>query len=233
MQCVDTADEVTVTIETEVGAAITPGHTFTIATPQPGIYHQEVVVTSQDGTTTQTYTITVEKMFPFFDIAVQKFDNLLLANNNPQTNGGYSFVAYEWYKNGQLVGRHQYYSEGPTNNDLLDPDAEYYLRLTTVDGDVLQTCIGHVTLEHSYRMSVIPNPAKVAGEVTVTLDFPSAEMDNVRIDIFDIHGKLVHSSNTSERITLVQLPGTLQEGMYIVRCTTANHEKSFKIIVSN
>ncbi|MUV04669.1 T9SS type A sorting domain-containing protein [Flavobacterium rakeshii] len=233
MQCVDTADEVTVTIETEVGAAITPGHTFTIATPQPGIYHQEVVVTSQDGTTTQTYTITVEKMFPFFDIAVQKFDNLLLANNNPQTNGGYSFVAYEWYKNGQLVGRHQYYSEGPTNNDLLDPDAEYYLRLTTVDGDVLQTCIGLVTLEHSYRMSVMPNPARVAGEVTVTLDFPSAEMDNVRIDIFDIHGKLIHSSNTSQRITPVQLPGTLQEGMYIVRCITANHEKSFKIIVSN
>ncbi|MEL1245946.1 choice-of-anchor J domain-containing protein [Flavobacterium sp. DGU11] len=231
MLCEDTAGSVNVSITTEANASVTPGHTFTIDTPRPGIYSQTVTITSQDGTVTQTYIITVEKMFQFFDVAVQKFDNVLLANNNPETNGGYSFTAYEWYKNGSLVSRNQYFSEGPTSNDLLDPDAEYYLRLTTVEGDVLQTCIGQVTLEHSFRVSVIPNPAVTGGEITVIADFPGEEFIDMRIDIHDINGRLVHSGQTSQRITQVQLATGIEAGVYIVSCTTPKHTQSFKIIV--
>ena len=231
MLCEDTGKFVTVSLETEVGATVTPGHTFTIDTPQPGLYHQTVTVTSQDGTTTQTYTITIEKRFQFFDIAIQKFDNLLLANNNPQTNGGYSFVKYEWYKNNQLVSKDQYFSEGPTGNDLLDPNAEYYLKLTTVDGDVLQTCVSSITLDHNYKMSIHPNPARISSEVIVTVDFPSSEINDMQIDIYDIHGKIVHTSRSSQRITPVQLPNIIEEGMYIIMCTTQSYQKSFKIIV--
>ena len=229
--CEDTASSVTVNLVTEVNATVVPGHTFVIQTPQPGIYTQTVTITSQDGTVTQTFTVTVEKMFQFFDIAVQKFDNVLLANNNPSTNGGYSFTAYEWYKNGVLVSRDQYFSEGPTNDDLLDPNAEYYLRLTTVEGDVLQTCIGQVTLEHSFRISVFPNPAVTGSEITVTADFPGREFNDMRIDIHDINGRLVHSGQTNQRVTQIQLGTGIEAGVYIVSCTTDKHRESFKIIV--
>ncbi|RYD94673.1 MAG: T9SS type A sorting domain-containing protein, partial [Sphingobacteriales bacterium] len=232
MACENTANTVTVMIYTEANATVDQGHEFTINTPAPGIYEQSVTVTSQDGTTTNTYNITVERMFPFFDIAVQKFDNVLMANNNPQTNGGYSFVAYQWFKNGTLISTKQYFSEGPTNNDLLDPEAEYYLKLTTVEGDVLQTCIGHVTLEHNYRLSVTPNPATAGRMITVTVDFPASELENMQIDIFDLLGRRVHTANTGQRITEIQLPETIQAATYIVMCTTPNYQKTFKIIVS-
>jgi hypothetical protein len=231
MACENTADSVTVMIHTEANATVDLGHEFTISTPQPGIYQQTVTVTSQDGTTTNTYNITVERMFPFFDIAVQKFDNVLLANNNPATNGGYSFVAYQWFKNGIMVSDDQYFSEGPTNNDLLDPTAGYSLKLTTVEGDILQTCIGHVTLEHSYRLAVTPNPARSGNMVTVTVDFPSEEINNMQIDIFDLLGRKVHTTHTNDRITQIQLP-SLEAATYIVMCTTPNYQKTFKIIVS-
>ncbi|MUV02277.1 T9SS type A sorting domain-containing protein, partial [Flavobacterium rakeshii] len=233
IDCEDTENFVTVSLETDPGAIVTPAHTFTINTTKPGIYEATVTVTSQDGTLTQTYTIVVEKRFSFFDVVVQKFDNLLLANNNPETNGGYSFVAYEWYKNGNLVGNQQYFSEGETINDLLDPDAEYYLKLTTVEGDVLQTCVSNIVLQHVSSMRVYPNPARIGGEVIVDVDFPSFELDDMQIEIYDLNGRIVHTVKSNGKLTSVKLPGTIQEGVYIVICTTENLQKSFKIIVRN
>ncbi|RDI11238.1 T9SS type A sorting domain-containing protein [Flavobacterium sp. AG291] len=231
MVCEEAAESVTVNLLTEANASVVPGHTFVIQTPEPGIYTQAITVTSQDGNLTQTFTVTVEKMFPFYDIVEQKFDNLLLANNNPSTNGGYSFAAYEWYKNGMLVGREQYFSEGPTNGDMLDPNAEYYLKLTTVEGEELQTCIGQITLEHSFSISVLPNPVVTGSKITITADFPTKELNDMRIDIHDLNGRLIHSGLTSQRVTEVQLASGIEEGVYIVSCTTSKHRKSFKIIV--
>jgi hypothetical protein len=232
MECDDTATSVAVLIKTEANATLDAGHEFVINTPRPGIYEQTVTVTSQDGTTTRKYTIVVEKMFQFFDIVIQKFDNVLLANNNSQNNGGYSFTAYEWYKNGVVVSKKQYLSEGPTNNDLLDPNAEYYVKLTTVEGDVLQTCTTNIVLEHNYRLSVTPNPAKAGKEIIVTVDFPAQEIDNMQIDVYDLSGRKVYGTRSSQRVTAIQLPGTIQASTYLVMCTTPNHQKTFKIIVS-
>ncbi|GLB50763.1 T9SS type A sorting domain-containing protein [Neptunitalea lumnitzerae] len=231
MECNNTADEIYISIETEANATVDPSHEFTMSTPQPGIYEQEVTVTSQDGTTTHTYYIVIEKMFQFFDIVEQKFDNVLLANNNPQNNGGYQFVAYEWYVNNELISTDQYFSAGPTNNDLLDESALYYLRLTTVDGDVLQTCVSTITLEHDYSMSITPNPVWSGKQITVTVDFPIEELDNMEIAIYDLYGKKVFTTQASDRINIVQLPVSIQPAPYLVRCVTPNRQKTFKIIV--
>ncbi|WP_281756589.1 HYR-like domain-containing protein, partial [Neptunitalea chrysea] len=231
MECENSADQITVAITTEANATADTGHEFTISTPQPGIYNQTVTITSQDGTTTHTYYITVEKMFQFFDIVEQKFDNVLLANNNPATNGGYSFVAYQWYVNNQLISTDQYFSVGPNNTDLLDDTATYYLRLTTSTGDVLQTCLSSITLEHDYSMRVTPNPVSHGKQVTVMLDLPQAELDNTDIIIYDLYGKKVFTTKVNQAINNIQLPISIEPATYLVKCITPKREKTVKIIV--
>ncbi|MBD3583557.1 HYR-like domain-containing protein, partial [Flavobacterium selenitireducens] len=232
MECNNTDDAVAVSLTTEANAEANPGHEFTIATPRPGIYSQSVFLTSQDGTGTSQYTIVIEKRFNFFDIVEQKFDNVLLANNNPATNGGYSFAEYEWYKNDVLVSRNQYLSAGPTQNDLLDPEAEYHLKLTTIEGDVLQTCMGRITREHDYSMSVFPNPSRWGQQINVVVDFPSEEIQDMQIEVFDLTGRKVYGMASSERKTALQLPGSVQAATYIVKCTTSRRQKTFKIILN-
>ena len=125
-----------IAIVNQTNATIIPGANFSIATPKPGIYTQNVTITSQDGTATANYTIKVEKPFAFYDIVKQKFNNILLVNNNPLTNGGYVFVAFQWFKNGQLVGTGPYYSAGNELNSILDTSAIYSVKMTTLDGRV-------------------------------------------------------------------------------------------------
>ncbi|WP_257209649.1 T9SS type A sorting domain-containing protein [Nostoc linckia] len=233
IDCDDTSESVEVSIVAEVGATVTPGLQFSIATPVPGIYTQEVTVISQDGTNSAVYTITVEKRFDFFAIVEQKFDNVLLVNNNPATNGGYKFTAYQWFRNGQPIGTGQYYSAGDNMHDRLDPTAEYYVKMTTVEGDVLQTCVAQITFEHAYASRLYPNPSAAGRFITVEADFPQAELDNMHIRVYSLTGSLVSSVEGAGAVTRVKLPDTLQDGTYIVVLETPNQRKSLKVIVRN
>ncbi|SHJ20244.1 Por secretion system C-terminal sorting domain-containing protein, partial [Mesonia phycicola] len=230
--CEDAFNAVTVTFETETNASVNPSHNFTIETPIPGIYREEIIITSQDGSTTETYLITVEKMFSFSDIVEQKFDNVLLVNNNPSTNGGYSFVAYEWYKDDQIISVDQYYSAGPSTLDLLDPSAEYYVRMETTEGDILQTCIGSITLEHDFSASIFPNPNESGSVLNIELEgleISSAELLN--INLYSLQGAKVGHWVSDRNFTTVKLPETLATGVYIVNCTADNKTYNFKLII--
>uniref|UniRef100_UPI003A90A5E9 HYR-like domain-containing protein n=1 Tax=Flavobacterium alkalisoli TaxID=2602769 RepID=UPI003A90A5E9 len=229
IDCGDNSDSVEVTIVTEVGATVQPGHTFTIQTPQPGIYTATVTVTSEDGVSTETYTVTVERRFDFSDIVVQKFDNVLLVNNNPQNNGGYEFTAYEWYRNGQLVGTEQYYSAGNNSGDMLDPDAEYVVKVTTAQGEVLQTCLGQIFLQHVNSARLYPNPVAFGQKLTIDADLPASELEDMTITVYTLNGALVKEVKSSSRITEIDAP--MEEAVYIVMLKSANYSKTFKVIV--
>ncbi len=229
LPCGDTNPSVSVVNES--GAVITPSANFTIQTPKPGIYTQNVTITSQDGTLSETYSITVEKPFNFFDIVKQKFNNVLLVNNNPQTNGGYEFVAYEWFKNGQSIGTGQYFSAGNNLTDLLDPTADYMVKLTTKDGKVLHTCASKVTLTNSLQAKLYPNPIQVGKVITVEADFPTEELEKMQISLYSVTGQLVKTVQSSTAKTEIQLPQTTESNMYLVVLETPNIKKSFKVIV--
>lgn len=233
ISCGDSTDEVDVTITTgEPNVTVEPGLQFTIATPKPGIYTQEVTVTSQDGTTVKTYLVRVEKRFAFDDIVVQKFDNVLLVNNNPDTNGGYKFKAYKWYKNGHLIGKEQYYSAGDKINQLLDPNAEYYVEMTTVDGDVLRTCASEVVLEHDYAMTLSPNPVpKTMRVLQVDADFPIGELKNMGYTIYSLSGRTIVKASFDYRSKKINLPVNIASGVYLVRFTSPHFTKTYKVIV--
>ncbi len=220
-----------ISIVNQSNATITPSANFTIQTPKPGIYNQNVNITSEDGSTSAVYTITVQKPFAFFDIVKVKFNNTLIINNNPQTNGGYEFTAYEWFKNGQLVGTGQYYSAGDALGNLLDPSANYMAKLTTKDGKVLQTCSAQITLTNSFQAKLYPNPINTGKVITVEADLPKEELEKMHITLYSVTGQLIKTVQSSSVKTEIQLPETSEGNMLLVVLETPNVQKSFKVIV--
>lgn len=223
----------TITIQTENNSSLVfPANAFTIQTPKIGIYEQDVTVTSQDGTISNNYVIMVERRFNFFDIVQQKFNNVLLVNNNPQTNGGYEFVSYQWFKNGQLISTGQSYSAGDNITDTLDATAEYSVKMTTKDGLVLQTCSAAIQKLKSFQAKLYPNPIQAGQTITIDADYPVEELEKMHISIYSISGSLIQTVESSTAKTQMQLPPALQNGTYIVVLQTSNTKKSFKVIVN-
>ena len=72
-------------------------------------------------------------------ILVQRWGDVL-AVTNKDYNGGYDFIAFQWYKNGQPI-------EGDTSSILYEPegfdlDAEYYVLLTRLSDNVtIRSCV--------------------------------------------------------------------------------------------
>ena len=232
IDCNDDQDEVRVVLETEVNASVNPSKEFIISTPQPGIFSQDIVVTSQDASATKTYTITVERRFGFFDIAEQKFDNVLLVNNNPQTNGGYKFVGYEWYIDDRLVSTNQYYSAGDTSQDLLSENASYYLRLETENGEILQTCTGEVSLVHDFKAFLYPNPNQPGRVLNIEMDGLGLTTNKeMEINLYSLQGSLIKQWKTQKQMTQVNLPESLMAGVYLVRCSIQGRHRNFKLII--
>lgn len=230
VDCDRMAGSVEVAIETEANAIVNPAHQFTVDLPRPGLYTETITVISEDGNTTRTYKVVLEKRFASDDIIIQKFNNVLLVNNNPQTNGGYDFVTYAWYKNGNYTGSGQYYSAGDNSTDLLDPDATYHVEMTTTDGQVLRSCPMKPQIQHSGKIIVYPNPVLTGNTVNIQADIPEAKRENMKVQLYNHTGREIKHFVTDRKNNTVQVSGMLP-GVYIIRCTTDDLQKSFKIIV--
>ncbi|WP_264522924.1 T9SS type A sorting domain-containing protein [Flavobacterium sp. N502536] len=225
-------NSLTVSVVNESNATISPSSSFTIQLSRPGIYNQDIKVVSEDGTVVKIYTLEVLKTFDFFDIVRQKFNSTLLVNNNPQTNGGYEFVAYEWFKNGKSVGTDQYYLAGESVNSTSDTIADYMVKMTTKEGKVLQTCTAKIVLQNSAGARVYPNPAEAGKMVTVEVDYPVEELENMQISLYTVSGQLVKTIKSSTVKTEIQLPSATESNMYLVLIETANTKKTLKVIVN-
>ena len=230
IDCEDVNSKMHVWVDTETNASVYPAREFDIIAPVPGIYYQDINVVSQNGAMTEIYHITVEKRFNFEDIVVQKFNNVLLVNNNPETNGGYVFVDYQWFKDGKLIGNSQYYSAGENSEDTLDPNAMYQVKMTTADGEILQTCAAQIQLKESFEMKAYPNPVVSGGSFQLLADLPQEELKHLQITMYNLYGVTLKTVQATGNITTVQLP-SLPSGAYMVIAKTPEREKTFKIII--
>jgi len=229
--CGNSEDEVQIELEQNQGSRIDHDNIFTMSTPAPGIYRETVIVTSEDGNLSTTYNIVVEKNFNFEDIVVQKFNNVLLVNNNPETNGGYNFVSYRWYKDGSVIGNGQYYSAGDNVDDQLDANSSYYVVLETEAGEFLRTCISAIQLRSSLNVALAPNPVSSGGTMELFADFPKNELESMNLSIHNLNGMLIKQMKSNSKSTSIALPYNLEMGVYILKIETKNIRKSLKFII--
>ncbi|MEZ7497116.1 T9SS type A sorting domain-containing protein, partial [Leeuwenhoekiella aequorea] len=232
IDCGEDVQTLNVTYETEANATGNMPKTFSVPVPQPGIYRTTLVVSSQDGMVSRTYTIEIHKRFLFGEIVVQKFNNTLVVNNNPQTNGGYRFTGYQWYKNGRRIGNEQYFSEGDFSTDMLDPFASYRVELITAGGDVLSTCAFNIELQASGKIHLAPNPVRATSSATLFAEFDREELKDMKISIHSLQGTLVDTFYTSGSSTTVQMPAGIQAGVYVLVCETKKQTQTIQFIVN-
>jgi|GEM_PF-2718277 hypothetical protein len=231
IDCGSDENEVSVQLEPIKGSTIDTKTTFTIATPKPGIYNKSVTVTSEDGVDSATYHITIEKTFNFEDIVIQKFNNVLLVNNNPKTNGGYKFVKYDWYKNDIHVGSEQYYSQGPNATDQIDENDDFYVLMTMENGQTLKSCSTKIQMKSSNTVFLTPNPVSAGAEMQFHADFSKEELETMELSITTLQGGLLQHIRSNQSKTAIRLSDRLPVGVYVLICKTKWRTKSLKFIV--
>ena len=231
IDCNDEQDKVEIDFSTEANATENTGLNFEIETPTPGIYRKEIQVTSQDDTNTRTYRVVVEKRFNYEDIVIQKYNNVLLVNNNPETNGGYRFTSFNWYKDGVLIGTGQYYSVGENASDQLDLNAMYSVEMETEDGDILSTCESSITLKSAFVLKVAPNPVHSGSTIDVTTTYSTEMLTDLKITVSNLYGLQVMQEVSGSNNSRITLPSSLTPGTYVVSTKAGGVELSTKIIV--
>ena len=138
------------------------------------------------------------------DIIVQRWNDVL-AVVNADYNGGYQFVAFQWYKNGNII-------EGANSSILYEPegldfDAEYSVLLTRLsDHFTTLSCIAELEdLAFAQGSSVLV--FSYNGQVGV-------EISNVaHLNIWSTNGALLTKCQLSEGYNSIELD--LNKGVYI------------------
>jgi len=219
------------TISPTGAVSVSQGHDqpFTI-TPNPNYLIDEVLVDGVSNASakasgsytftnvTADHTISVSfKPECLPDMVVQVWDDVLSVINNPSYNGGYTFVSYQWLRNGADI-------PGETSGNLYLANSsdrtmsDYTCRVTTSTGQVLQSCPFQATKS---SISVYPNPT----EGTVIVESPEMN-EGDRISVYNSAGTLVKHFSAKSRQTQIDL-GNQPKGIYVIKV----NGKQVKIIL--
>lgn len=110
---------------------------------KPGLYKVILIVTddncmdADENPIQLTFVRTIAVDYPK-DIIVHKLFNNVLAVLNAANNGGYQFVAFQWYRNGEPIPGATsavYHSDEPLNNG-----DQYHVEVTDINGTTLPSC---------------------------------------------------------------------------------------------
>lgn len=226
--CGNTDSQLQINIEANDGANVDKS-SINVDVSKPSVQTIDFKITSNDGIASKNYSLTIEKRFIFNSIVSQKWNKVLTVNNNTETNGGFKFEAYEWFKDGAKIGTNkQYYSVGNKTTDQLDANAEYAVKVTTVGGQTLQTCPGKVVLKNS-SMLLYPNPAILGEAVYLEADVEAEELAGAEVRIYNLSGYHVKTIPVSEKKTQIVLPSS---GNYIMKLVSPSGlQGEFKMVV--
>ncbi|MFV0600128.1 MAG: PKD-like domain-containing protein, partial [Bacteroidales bacterium] len=148
----------------------------------------------------------------------KKWDDVLAVNN---VNDEY--ISYQWYRNGVRIinnGTSQYYT------DLNGLNGDYFVRVTTNDGQIIESCPVHYenTKEISYKL--YPNPSYFGQ--TIFVEVLSYEGDFI-IDVYNMLGLKLLTMLGTNKIEINSLDLTI--GSYLVKITTSKGVEFKKFII--
>ena len=205
-------------------------NTATFVAPTiPGDYDAVITI---DGC---SYDIVVRVLigeFSFGDgtlpIMDQRWNDVVVVNNNPATNGGHIFVGFQWYKNGVAIPGatySNYQEKGGLNGfysvELIEQDA---------NGNMVYYKTCEMYFNSVSAVKVYPVPANVRQEITIELDLTSEELDGAVLDIYSVTGALVNHVTDLRPITKIE--GFKAQGTYFGRILTGTNEiKTVKFVI--
>ena len=164
---------------TRTGSVMLPTEAIT----KPGIYKGQIIVEDL-FCETKTHTIDIAVYYPE-DIVKYKFNNVLAVYNSGYGgNDGYSFKAYQWYRNYQPI-------EGATSSVLYLGDGvtfeigdQVYVELTNLSGMTLPSCPLTIYSVPDYEVHTDNAPAR---KTLQNNRFVIIKGD----DVYDIYGQKV------------------------------------------
>ena len=229
LDCDPNKNSVLLEVLVNEGMTVKPSNRIVVDVSTYGIHKQEIEVFSEDGTKSTKYYVYIDKRFPTTNIVYQKYENVLLVNNNTATNGGYKFTKYEWYKNNELIGTQQAYSAGDKYGMKLDDTAIYHAVLTLANGTKLTTCPIEIILKKNGKLKVYPNP--VSKTQALQVDLEENKVYENSYTIYNVVGQIIlHGVFTDEKKE-VNLPATIASGSYFLVLKSEGKHQSVQFIV--
>lgn len=181
------------------------------------------IVNADDPSKFADYVIDMTKYLAFDDVVGQRWGNVLAVNNNSETNGGYNFTSFSWYKDGKLVSNKQYYTAGQDGTKL-DTNASFQVGLRTDDGTEIKTCESVVELMAS-KVDVYPTQV-VRGQ---QMQVETTMLDDAVIKVYNLNGVLVNSKNAHGNSTTISAPN--MGGIYLIQVNDGEYVEQVKIVV--
>ena len=164
-------------------------------------------------------TLTVPIMLRYPSSVLEQAWNDVIAVLTPQYNGGYDFVAFQWYENDRpLAGETHGYLYRPLRMGLA-----YSALLTEPDGTQLMTCPIIATEQPEvslYPTMVVPNQL-----IHCTVH------EKAELVLYDTAGRMITSRTLDAGENL--FPSPAWHGMYIaiIRTLSSGKERNYKIMV--
>lgn len=150
-------------------------------------------------------------------IVEQKWNDVLTLLS-PKYNGGFEFMAFQWYKDDMPI-------EGETHSYLyqpLDVNSIYYVELTRPDGTKMTTC----PIQPVYHEQQTPYPTIVQ----VGQHMPIYMEQAATIWYYTISGQLYSTFTLPQGYASLPTPG--QAGVYIIRSVSANGESQAQVMIA-
>ena len=156
-----------------------------VALPDYGDNFITITVCAPNGDE-QDYALTVTRLIPFEQVATIRWNNTLSVVNNPANNGGFSFVAFRWFRDGQEFSTAQWWSAG-AKGETIDADCVYQIEMTTTDGRILRTCPHRITLR-SMEVKAYPTPVVAGQTLYVDADVDEELLQDAFIEVYSLSG---------------------------------------------
>jgi hypothetical protein len=158
----------------------------------------------------------------------QRWNDVVVVNNNPANNGGHTFIGFQWYHNGEAIPGATY-SNYQDKNGL---NGFYSVELTEMDenGNMVTYRTCEMYFNSASTVKVYPVPANVRQEITIELELTSEELEGAILDIYSVTG--AHISHVTDLQPITKIEGFKAQGTYFGRILTGTNEiKTVKFII--
>ncbi len=145
-------------------------------------------------------------------IMVFEWDDIPMINCNPATNGGFTFVSFQWYKNGvAILGATKPFIQAEAN-------ATYHCEMLTSDNKPVSVCpFSHTA--GSTALTVYPNPVESSTKFIVKMNGAS---EGSVINIYNVNGILVKGNIPVYGAENSVDASGLQQGVYVLQLVGPN-----------